>query len=216
MKRSVSGPPPSTWRISASDQTKNSPSSDLPSGRLGVGVGRRIEAAVGRGHLAQHVVQRLARDAGEVGAPRHLVRLGVGDDQQRVVVEHLLEVRHQPARVGGVAVEAAAELIVHAAGRHLLQRQRRHQQRHVVAVRAVFARSSRRIGMFDGNLGARRTPPSRSSNRRLNTVTVSGDQRRRRGQASGGRGRRVRFHPGADGARPAPRSRAPTRSGSEA
>ena len=36
-------------------------------------------------------------------------------DQQRVVVEHLLEVRDEPALVDRVAREAAAEVIVDAA-----------------------------------------------------------------------------------------------------
>ena len=44
--------------------------------------------------------------------------------QQRLVVEHLLEVRHQPAPVGGVAGEAAAEVVVDAAGGHGVERER--------------------------------------------------------------------------------------------
>ena len=40
----------------------------------------------------------------------------------RLVVEHLLEVRHAPLGVCGVAVKAAADLVVDAAGRHPLQR----------------------------------------------------------------------------------------------
>jgi hypothetical protein len=43
--------------------------------------------------------------------------------QLRVVVQHLLEVRHQPDRVGGVACIAAAQVIVDAAVRHPLQHQ---------------------------------------------------------------------------------------------
>src|ERR1700679_440756 len=39
----------------------------------------------------------------------------------RVVVEHLLEMRHEPYRVGGVARVAAAEMVVYAAGVHRLE-----------------------------------------------------------------------------------------------
>ncbi len=76
------------------------PDEELPLLALGVGVGGRIETALRRGHLAQHVVQGLAQHAGEVGAPGDLERLGVGHGQQRVVVQHLFKVGHQPARVG--------------------------------------------------------------------------------------------------------------------
>jgi hypothetical protein len=42
----------------------------------------------------------------------------VGSREQRVVVEHLLEVRHGPARVDAVAREAAADLVEDAAPGH--------------------------------------------------------------------------------------------------
>ena len=44
--------------------------------------------------------------------------------QLRIVVEHLLEVRHHPALVHAVAMKAAGKLIVDAAARHLFQRHR--------------------------------------------------------------------------------------------
>jgi hypothetical protein len=79
--------------------------------------------------LAQQVV------GGQAGHPP--VALGAGDlpgarvqpHQLGVVVEHLLEVRHQPALVGRIAVEAAAELIEDAARRHPVQRELHHLQR---------------------------------------------------------------------------------------
>ena len=43
-------------------------------------------------------------------------------NEQRVVVEHLLEVRHEPLLVDRVAVEAAADEVVHAAARHPVER----------------------------------------------------------------------------------------------
>jgi len=39
-------------------------------------------------------------------------------EQLRVVVQHLLEMRHQPLLIGRIAREAAAEMVVDAAARH--------------------------------------------------------------------------------------------------
>ena len=56
--------------------------------------------------------------------------------------------RHEPARVGGVAVEAAPELIHEAAGRHALQGQDRHLERDRVARPPVVAQEQphRKVG----------------------------------------------------------------------
>ena len=56
------------------------------------------------------------------GEPRLAIDLGHQVDEQRVVVEHLLEVRHQPALVDRVAREAAAEVIVDAALADVVER----------------------------------------------------------------------------------------------
>jgi hypothetical protein len=46
------------------------------------------------------------------------VRVGVGPRQERVVVEHLLEVRDQPAIIDRVTVKTAHQVVPHPAGRH--------------------------------------------------------------------------------------------------
>ena len=112
------------WRISPSLQTKKRPSSPSESASVA-----DQNAALRRGHLAEHVVERGPHHPGEVGAPRHLPGLGVGEGEQRVVVEHLLEVGHQPELVDRVAVEAAADLVVDPAGGHPLERVDRHLER---------------------------------------------------------------------------------------
>ena len=43
-------------------------------------------------------------------------------DEQRVVVQHLFEVRDEPLPVDRVAVEAAADEVVHPAERHRVER----------------------------------------------------------------------------------------------
>ena len=97
------------------------PGERQPLDAVRVRVLRRGEAALREEQLAQHVLDRLGGDlavpllAGD--EPSVQVRRG----EQGVVVEHLLEVRHEPAVVDRVAVEAAAEQVVHAAGRHLVE-----------------------------------------------------------------------------------------------
>ena len=117
-----------------------------------IGVLGRVEAAVGVGHVAQHVIEDAARGCGVLRVAGDLERFQVGDGELRLVVEHLLEVRHEPALVHRVAMEAAAELIVHAALGHLAQREQRHVERflvlgaRVVAQQEVVDRGARKLG----------------------------------------------------------------------
>ena len=93
----------------------------LAAGRGAVGIGRRVEAALRRPHLPREIVQGLSRHCTETLLAGDLPPLEVGFDELRVVVEHLLEVRHQPTRVGGVAMEPAADLVVDAAIGHRVE-----------------------------------------------------------------------------------------------
>src|SRR5207244_1511264 len=115
---------PNTRPATASPRTINPfhPASTLSSRP---GFTRSSRALLG-GHLPPHVLRRLLHGLLPQRArlqPR-LVRLGVERQQLRVVVEHLLEVRHQPPLVHRVPVEPAAQLVVHTAARHPLQRER--------------------------------------------------------------------------------------------
>ena len=93
---------------------------------LGVGVERRREAALLLAQVAQRPVERLGADAGEERLAGDLEAVQVRARQQRVVVEHLLEVRDHPARVDRVPREPAADLVVHGTGGHRPQRVQRH------------------------------------------------------------------------------------------
>ena len=106
---------------------------------LAVGVLGRVEAPFGVGHPAEDVIHRLAGDAGERRVAGRLVGLEVDRGEQGVVVEHLLEVRDEPALVGRVAGEAAAEVVVDAAAGHLVERVPDHVQRVRVAGPRVLA-----------------------------------------------------------------------------
>ena len=90
---------------------------------LGIRVERREEAALGALHLPAHPVEGRPRRLGAAGIPGDPVRLEVRRNEQRVVVEHLLEVGNEPLAVGGVPVEPAAELIPEPAGGHPRQRE---------------------------------------------------------------------------------------------
>ncbi len=106
-------------------QLRRRPAEETPFLALAVGVLRAREAALGGRHLAQHPVARVARHGCKALFARELEGLQVGRDEQRVVVEHLLEVRDEPLAVGAVAVEAAAELVADPPARHALEREQR-------------------------------------------------------------------------------------------
>ncbi len=99
----------------------------------GVGVLRGEESSARRSHLGEQIVERLAGHAGVVGPLERAIRQGVNPREHGVVVEHLLEVRHEPAGVDGVAVKAAADLVVHSPRRHPVERRLDHPARLRVA-----------------------------------------------------------------------------------
>ena len=104
-----------------------------------VGVGGREEAAVRAGHLSQYVVECFLGNAPVQASAGRLVGIQIQAGEQCVVVEHLLEVGHQPEGVGRVAVEAASDLVVDAAAGHLLQGELQHLQGAVVVAVGVVA-----------------------------------------------------------------------------
>ena len=92
----------------------------------GVGVEGGVERALGGPEVAQHEVQGLGHHAEILRPSPVLPRVQVGPGQLRLVGEHLLEVGHEPAGIGGVAAEAADDVVVDAARRHGVERALRH------------------------------------------------------------------------------------------
>ena len=88
---------------------------------VGVGVERRGEAALGGAEVAQQERGGLVGHAQGKRRAGDPVQMRVDPEQQGVVVEHLLEVRHHPPRVDAVARETARELVVHPAAGHALR-----------------------------------------------------------------------------------------------
>ena len=105
--------------------------------RGAVGIGRGVKAALGCAHVAVRVSQNLPRDPGVILRPCDLITLQVGQREQCVVVEHLLEVGNEPAVIRRVPVEASAYLVVHPSRRHLVQGQSRHAQESFIPRPAV-------------------------------------------------------------------------------
>ena len=123
-RRSTRSPSSASPAPSDVAQLADRPHVELALDALGVGVERGAEAALGPriSRSAQSSVS--LADAAQQRLAGHLPAVQVGPREQRVVVEHLLEVGHGPGRVDRVAGEAAADLVVDAAGGHRPQRRR--------------------------------------------------------------------------------------------
>ena len=104
-----------------------------------VRVEARDESTVGRRHLAPHEAERLLNNLSVASVARELPSVGVRPCQQRVVVEHLFEVRHQPMLVGRITGEAATKLVVDAAGGHRVEAPPGHRQRPLVGCTDVLS-----------------------------------------------------------------------------
>src|SRR5215211_2444691 len=100
---------------------------------VGIGVLRRCEPALGKRELAQDVLERLLDDLAVALVARDDPGVQVVRGQQRVVVEHLLEMRHEPVGVDRIAMEAAAHEVVHPAGGHPVESLHDHRERLFVA-----------------------------------------------------------------------------------
>ena len=94
----------------------------VPVGTGRVGVLGRGEPACRLAQVAQHVADGLGDDLAPAVLAERDGGVGVDPHEQRLVVEHLLEVRDEPLAVDGVAGEAAADVVVHATRRHRVER----------------------------------------------------------------------------------------------
>src|SRR5581483_10056182 len=114
------------------------------------------ESAAGQAQL-EHEVERVASNLREARIARELPRLEVIDREQRLIGEHLLEVRLAPRRIDGVAMEAAADGVMNRRLGHLAQRAQRElgfrAEKEIDARRLWKSRTTRlllRANLFDG------------------------------------------------------------------
>ena len=106
---------------------------------LGVGVEGRVEAAAVVAQIAQHESDGLVQHLPEAGAASYLPGVQVQPGEQGVVVQHLLEVGHNPLGVHRVAAETAAQVVVDPPRGHGVQRVDHHVENVLVAAVQVGA-----------------------------------------------------------------------------
>ena len=86
-----------------------------------VGIFRGVKAAGRIGHVPAHVIENIARRDLVSGIVSDLKGLEIRAGELGLIVEHFFEVRHMPEFIHRVAVKSAAEVVVHAAVRHLVE-----------------------------------------------------------------------------------------------
>ena len=138
-------------------ELRGGPGVGLALDAVGVGVERGGETALGGDQVAEQERGRLVGHAQGERRAADPVQVRVAAEQQRVVVEHLLEVRHHPARVDAVAGEPARELVVHPAAGHPLAGQLGHLQRGGRARALVVAQQELQRPSTAGTSARRRT-----------------------------------------------------------
>ncbi len=102
------------------------PDVELALDAFAIGILAAIETAAFVAHFKQDVVEGFLGDSAVQLVARDLPGVKVDARKLGIVVEHLFEMRNQPAMVDRVSGKAATELIVHPTLRHLLKRDFRH------------------------------------------------------------------------------------------
>jgi hypothetical protein len=139
-----------------------------------VGILRGRETALGQRELAQHVLDGLLDDPAVARSLGDDPRMEIGGGEDGVVVQHLLEVRDEPAGVDGVTVEASSHDVVEAAGGHPVEGRGDHLERALVAAAKQELERRRRREL------RRRPEPAESRlEGRGNAARRIGEQRRR-------------------------------------
>ena len=86
-----------------------------------IGIFGGVEAALGIGEIAEDIVENIAGDIFFGGIVSDLESVEVGASELGLIVEHFFEVGDVPEAVDGIAVEAAAEMVMDATGGHLAE-----------------------------------------------------------------------------------------------
>ena len=81
------------------------------------------------GHVPPEIIQNPSCHLSKCAVPSQGKCVQVSAGQLGIVVQHLLKMRDVPVLINAVSMEAAADLIVHAARCHLLQSECCHLQR---------------------------------------------------------------------------------------
>src|SRR6266481_4040178 len=71
-------------------------------------------------HVPKNITNNVSRHVRETGLPADKIGVKIQIEQLGVVIEHLFEMRHQPARIGRITGKATSNLIVNSPSRHAL------------------------------------------------------------------------------------------------
>src|SRR5665647_293607 len=110
-----------------------------------VGVYCRIERTFRRCHLPSDKRKDFACDACINVFPSSLIRLDICEPEERLVVQHLLEMGHQPPSVGRIAVKAKSYVVINTAQPHRLKRAFDHLQRSTIAGTVPVPQEKRQV-----------------------------------------------------------------------
>ena len=154
----------------------------------GVRVDPRGEPAVDA-HRREHEVEGAACDPRVGGSSSHLRRPHVGRREQRLVAQHLLEVRDGPRGVDAVAREAAGDVVEEPAPCHRVQRDRRHpagrRPDRSRPTRRARRRATSRAGTSGQGRSRRRAGRTSRPARRRGARAAHGPRARRRAPPGG-------------------------------
>ena len=84
------------------------------------------------GHVAQDILDDVARHVGVFLFATDQERVEVKIHQLGVVIEHLFEMRDEPLGIDRIAGKAATELVIHPARRHFVARVEHHLDRFLI------------------------------------------------------------------------------------
>ena len=87
-----------------------------------IGIFGAVETTSVVRHVLEHVVTDLFRDNQVTLVAGRGERIHIGVQQQRVVVQHLFKVRHQPTGIDAVPSEPASQMVVDASIGHAVER----------------------------------------------------------------------------------------------
>lgn len=88
----------------------------------------RKEAAFGMSHVPPEVIQNPSCHLSKGPVPSQGIRIQVSAGQLGIVVQHLLKMGDVPMLIDTVSMESATNLVIHAAGCHLMQSECCHLQ----------------------------------------------------------------------------------------
>ena len=93
-------------------------------------------------HFPQNIIQRLLNNPPVQPPPGSQPGVQIQPRQQRIVIKHLLKMRHQPETIRRIPMKPAPNLIINAPAGHLLQCKLQHRKRPVIMPASVITQQN--------------------------------------------------------------------------